>query len=141
MSPRRLSFDVEREGAEPRSLMDQEPALADTFMVTINEYELQHTQHETDVGMKEKEPETLCPNLSQDGGETLASSTDIHGEEGDGECQEPAVLTDIVPVAESASMQHEIDIELLDSAMARKGVLRDGGEDSQEVELVDGSVP
>ncbi|KAK4788914.1 hypothetical protein SAY86_020233 [Trapa natans] len=113
-SPRKSSYDVEAV-VEPHSTMDQELALADTFMVTIDEYEsLEHTQNETN------------------GGEASACSDhgDNHGGEGHGECREQ-------PVAEpSACMQHVIQMEPAGSAngQLQRGVMG-------EIESVDGSYP
>ncbi|KAK4741835.1 hypothetical protein SAY87_025423 [Trapa incisa] len=113
-SPRKSNCDVEAV-VEPHSPMDQELALADTFMVTIDEYEsLDHTQKDTI------------------GNEALACTDhgDIYGGEGNGECPKE-------PVAEpSACMQHVIDMEPLEYANGQlaKGVMR-------EIESVDGSYP
>ncbi|KAK4789109.1 hypothetical protein SAY86_020428 [Trapa natans] len=113
-SPRKSSYDVEAV-VVPHSTMDQELALADTFMVTIDEYEsLEHTQNETN------------------GGEASACSDhgDIHGGEGHGECREQ-------PVAEpSACMQHVIHMEPAESA---NGQLQSGV--MGEIESADGSYP
>ncbi|KAK4741839.1 hypothetical protein SAY87_025427 [Trapa incisa] len=92
-SPRKSNCDVETV-VEPHSPMDQELALADTFMVTIDEYEsLEHTQKDTN------------------GNEASACTDhgDIHGGEGNGECPEERVAEPL------ACMHHVIDVEPVES--------------------------
>lgn len=128
--------DEERKG--------QEPVLSDTFIVTINENESEYIQHETEIESKERVPETLPPTIPSQEGYRASTSSDqgnIPSGGEDGGCQEPAILTNIEPVSESSIMQHEIDIESVESALVGKGVLRDGRKDYQEIELVSGLDP
>lgn len=151
MSPRRNSFDMEPEDAELPSPMtdleegqdepssstritgnDREPELTDIVIMPINEPE--RGQHEAGIRSKNPDPETLPPTtLPHDGEGTITSSDqkNIQGGE-DGECQEPALL----PKAKSTCVQHEVDVESVESPSAGKVVHGDEGEDYQEeVEL------
>lgn len=133
MSPRRSSFDVDQEAVElppptdvdegeavPSSsacdlhdIAEQEPELAGIVVVPVNESE--NTQCETGTEeVQEGDPETL-PRTSSDRG-------NIHGVK-DGECQEPASLANTVSTAKSTSMQHEIDIEPIESPSACRGMV------------------
>ncbi|OWM68881.1 hypothetical protein CDL15_Pgr025068 [Punica granatum] len=153
-SPRRSSFDIEHGDAEPSSLADlhevddtlsssthdhhntveeeeeeeeeeeggmcQEPEFTD---IVVKPTEQSVLQHEIEIKSDKWDPETLPPIVSQEGDRTCTSIDHANVHEGgeDGE---------IMPDAQSVSiMQHEIDIESVESTVGHKGLVRGKGQD------------